>query len=69
VLGLSLQDNVKSHRILADGRSERIVRGANDVAVRSQQTLLELAGAIKVLGTQVQRSGLLIALDCYLNAT
>jgi polyphosphate kinase len=43
VLGLSLQDNVKSHRILADGRSERIVRGANDVAVRSQQTLLELA--------------------------
>ena len=25
-----------------------------------KQTLLELAGAIKVLGTQVQRSGLLI---------
>ena len=43
VLGLSLQDNVKSHRILADGRSERIVRGANEVAVRSQLTLLELA--------------------------
>ena len=44
-------------------------RKASEEVRVQKQTLLELAGAIKVLGTQVQRSGLLIALDCYLIAT
>ena len=36
-------------------------RKASEEVRVQKQTLLELAGAIKVLGTQVQRSGLLIA--------
>ena len=43
-------------------------RKASEEVRVQKQTLLELAGAIKVLGTQVQRSGLLIALYCYLIA-
>ena len=43
VLGLSLQDNVKAHRVLADGRSERVVAAPGEALVRSQQSLIELA--------------------------
>ena len=43
VLGLSLQDNVRAHRVLADGRSERIVAAPGEAPVRSQQSLIELA--------------------------
>ncbi len=42
VLGLSLADNVKARRVLPDGRSERISRGDNEPAIRSQITLLDL---------------------------
>jgi len=43
VLGMSLNDNVKARRVLQTGQSERIVRGEGEVALRSQQVLLEMA--------------------------
>ena len=42
VLTPSLQDNQKAHRVLADGRSERIVPAPGEPAMRSQQMLLDL---------------------------
>src|SRR5262245_29942095 len=42
VLGLSLADNVKARRVLADGRSERVVRTDGEAAIRSQLALLDL---------------------------
>lgn len=42
VLGMSLNDNVKSHRILPDGSSERVARADKAPALRSQTTLLKL---------------------------
>ena len=42
VLGLSLADNVKARRVLADGRSERIARADGEAAIRSQLALLDL---------------------------
>ncbi|HEB54666.1 MAG TPA: polyphosphate kinase 1 [bacterium] len=43
VLELSLRDNVKAHRILPDGQSERIVRAPDEPPLRSQAALLEQA--------------------------
>lgn len=43
VLGLSMADNTKAHRVLADSRSERIQPKAGEPVVRSQQALVELA--------------------------
>jgi polyphosphate kinase len=43
VLGISLADNIKSHRVLPDGRSERLVPKAGEPLLRSQVVLLELA--------------------------
>jgi len=42
VLGLALADNVKGRRVLANGQSERIVRGDGELPVRSQLILLEM---------------------------
>jgi polyphosphate kinase len=42
VLGLALSDNVKGRRVLANGQSERIARADGELAVRSQQVLLEM---------------------------
>jgi len=42
VLGMALKDNVKARRIRPDGYSDRIVREANEPALRSQAALLEM---------------------------
>ncbi len=42
VLGLAFADNVKARHVLADGRSERIVRAEGAPQVRSQTALLDL---------------------------
>ncbi|MFO1076697.1 MAG: polyphosphate kinase 1, partial [Planctomycetota bacterium] len=43
VLDLSLADNVKARRVLANGQSERIVRKEGEAPLRSQQVLLDRA--------------------------
>ncbi len=42
VLGMALNDNVKARRVLPNGQSERIVRGEAEIALRSQQSLLDM---------------------------
>ncbi|MGK0204988.1 MAG: polyphosphate kinase [Planctomycetota bacterium] len=42
VLGMALNDNVKSHRILPDGTSERVGRSDQEPALRSQAALLKM---------------------------
>ncbi len=42
VLGMALRDNVKAHRVLWNGQSERIVRAAGEAPLRSQLALLEM---------------------------
>ncbi len=50
ILDLQLADNVKARRILPDGRSERIVPGAGEPLLRSQERLYEVTGAPLRLG-------------------
>tara|TARA_R110002072_G_scaffold67163_3_gene165120 strand:- start:140596 stop:142854 length:2259 start_codon:yes stop_codon:yes gene_type:complete len=42
VLGMALNDNVKSHRILPNGSSEHVVLSKEDTALRSQTALLKM---------------------------
>lgn len=42
VLNISLRDNVKAHRVLPDGTSQRVQAAAGEATVRSQATLIEL---------------------------